>query len=413
MTTTISRSGRWPATAVFFLNGLTLSTYIVRIPTTKVAYHLTDGQLGLLGVLFAVAALVSMQAVGALIARVGSRPVLRVSLVVMPVLLALIGWVPGVPALAAVLAVLGAVHGTTDAAMNAHAVAAERRAGRPILNGCHGAWSVSAVLASLATAGLAHAGVPLRVHLTVAGVGLLAGGLALGPYLLPAGVDRQSRPGPARARLGWRAGWSRSVVALGLTGTALMVCEGAALGWGSVFLHDVRGASLALAAAGVTAYTAGQTGVRLIGDRLTTRYGRRPVFRVAGLVAAAGLAIAVTAPGPATGVAGFLVAGMGSSVLLPLMFSAVGQAGARDGQTAVVLARFTTFTYAGILLGPALISAAAELVGLMWTLAALVPVLGTVAALTRLPDARPHAPVPAPAGVAPALAGAGRSPAGG
>ena len=87
MTTT----GRWPATAVFFLNGLTLSTYIVRIPTTKVVYHLTDGQLGALGVMFAVAALASMQAVGVLVARVGSRPVLRVSLAVMPILLALIG----------------------------------------------------------------------------------------------------------------------------------------------------------------------------------------------------------------------------------------------------------------------------------------------------------------------------------
>src|SRR5690242_11753318 len=102
MTTT---TGRWPATAVFFLNGLTLSTYIVRIPPMKVAYHLTTGQLGVLGVLFAVAALASMQVVGALIARIGSRPVLRVSLAVMPVLLGLIGWVHGVAALAAVLTV--------------------------------------------------------------------------------------------------------------------------------------------------------------------------------------------------------------------------------------------------------------------------------------------------------------------
>jgi MFS family permease len=276
MTTT---TGRWPATAVFFLNGLTLSTYIVRIPTMKAAYHLTDGQLGVLGVLFAMAALASMQAVGALVTRVGSRPVLRVSLAVMPVLLALIGWVHGVAALAAVLTVLGAVHGTTDAAMNAHAVAAERRAGRPILNGCHGAWSISAVLASFITAGLAHAGVSLTAHLTGAAIALLVGGVALGPLLLPASVDRHHPGRAARARVDWRAGWSRTVVALGLTGTALMFCEGATLGWGAVFLHDIRGASLSIAATAVTAYTAGQTGGRLLGDRLTSRYGRQPVFQ--------------------------------------------------------------------------------------------------------------------------------------
>jgi MFS family permease len=393
MTTTTLRpvrSGRWPATAVFFLNGLTLSTYIVRIPTIKVAHHLTDGQMGALGVLFAVAALVSMQAAGALVARLGSRPVLRLSLAVMPVLLALIGLAHDAMALAAGLTMLGAVHGTTDAAMNAHAIAAERRAGRPILNGCHGAWSLSAVLASLVTAGLAHAGASLTVHLTCAGAALLAGGLALGPFLLPADVDRDQRRDAVHGRLDWRAGWTRTVVALGLTGTVLMICEGAALGWGAIFLHDNRGASLSLAAGAVAAYTIGQTGGRLIGDRLTTRYGRNPVFRTGGLVAGAGLAMAVTAPQPVTAVAGFLVAGLGASVLLPLTFSSVGQASAASGQTATFVARFTTLTYAGILLGPALIGAAAELVGLTWTLAALVPTLCLVTALTRLPSAQPR-----------------------
>ena len=381
MTTT---TGRWPASAVFFVNGFTLSTYIVRIPTTKVVNHLSDGQLGALGVLFAVAALASMQAVGALVARVGSRPVLRVSLAVMPILLALIGWVHGVAALAAVLTVFGAVHGTTDAAMNAHAVAAERYVGRPILNRCHGAWSASAVLASLITAGLAHAGVSLTVHLTGVAIALLVGGLALGPLLLPATVDRHQGPHVVRERVAWGAGWNRTIVALGLTGTALMVCEGAVLGWGAVFLHDIRGASLSIAAGTITAYTAGQTCGRLIGDRLASRYGRRRVFRAGALLAAAGLAIGVAAPRPATAVACFLVVGLGNSVLLPLTFSAVGQTGGQ--RTATVVARFTTFTYAGVLLGPALISAAAELVGLMWTMAALVPMLCLISALTRLPD---------------------------
>jgi MFS family permease len=373
---------------VFFLNGLTLSTYIVLIPTIKVDHHLTDGQMGGLGVLFAVAALVSMQATGALVARFGSRPVLRVSLAVMPVLLASIGLTHNATALAATLAMLGAMHGTTDAAMNAHAIAAERRAGRPILNGCHGAWSLSAVLTSLVTAGLAHAGVSLTAHLLVAGVALVASGIALGPLLLPAAVDRHHRHDAAPARRDWRAGWSRTVITLGLTGTVLMICEGATLGWGAIFLYDNRGASLSLAVGVVAAYTIGQTAGRAVGDRLTTRYGRQPVFRTGGLIAGAGLAIAVTAPQPAMAVGGFFVAGLGASVLLPLTFSSIGQAGA-SRQTATFVARFTTFTYAGILLGPALIGFAAEVVGLAWTLAALVPALWLVSALTRLPGAQP------------------------
>lgn len=395
-------SGRWPATAVFFLNGLTLSTAIARQPSLKSEHHLADGQVGALGLLFAVAAIVSMQFVGPLVARVGSRPVLRVSLVVMPLLLALVGLAGGFGALAAANTALGAVHGTTDAAMNAHAVAVERRGRRRILSGCHAAWSVSAVVASLATAGLSRAGVPLTAHFVGAAVVLVVGGLVLGPLLLPAAADRGSVPAPARrgsarGTRGAGGGWSRAFVALGLAGTALMVCEGAALGWGPIFLHDSRGVSLGLAATAVTAYAGGQTAVRVVGDRLATRYGAPKVFRAGGLVAAVGLGVAVLTAEPAASVAGFAVMGAGMSVLLPLAFSAVGQAQGMSAATAV--SRFTTFTYAGVLLGPAAVGWAAELAGLTRTLAALLPVLLAVAVLTRLPRSLP-VPEPAPAEMA-------------
>ncbi|GAA4604219.1 MFS transporter [Actinoallomurus liliacearum] len=374
-----ARTGRWPATAVFFLNGLTLSTYIVRLPALKDEHHLADGQVGAIGALFAVAALASMQFVGPIAARFGSRAVLRVSLVVMPLLLAAVGLAGGFVGFALLVAALGAVHGATDAAMNAHAVTVGRLAGRPVLNGCHAAWSVSAVAASLAATLSAHSGVGSTTHLGVAAAVLLVGGLLVGPVLLPAAADRRTRPSRRDGRTGLPGAWTGRVVALGLTGTVLMICEGAALGWGAIFLHDGRGVALGLATAAVTAYTAGQTGGRLIGDRLTARHGAAPVFRAGGLVAACGLAAAVFVPSPPVAVAGFAVAGFGGSVLVPLVFSAVARQDDTGHDPATLVSRLTTFTYAGVLLGPALIGSAAEVVGLAGTLAALVPLLLTVA----------------------------------
>ncbi|MEU0041433.1 MFS transporter, partial [Streptomyces sp. NPDC006333] len=321
--------------------------------------------------------------------RVGTRPVLRTSLVVMPVLLALIGLVSGVVELVVVVTALGAVHGTTDAAMNTHAVVVERRLGRSMLNGCHAAWSVSAVVASLATALLERAGVSFATHLAAAAAVLMAGGLLLGRLLVETGMrDCAPTPSPAQRWPGRRrrGGWSRPVVALGLTGTALMVCEGAALGWSAIFLHDSRGASLGLAATAVTAYTGAQAVGRLIGDRLALRYGAPALFRTGGLVAACGLAMALLSPNPVTAIGGFAVAGAGASVLIPLAYSAVGQANADSPEAATLISRFTTFTYAGTLCGPAAIGWAAEFAGLTWTLAALIPVLCAVALLSRLPS---------------------------
>ncbi|WUH94353.1 hypothetical protein OG900_32280 [Streptomyces sp. NBC_00433] len=86
-----------------------------------------------------------------------------------------------------------------------------------------------------------------------------------------------------------------------------MICEGAVPGWGSIFLHDSRGVSLGLAATAVTAYAAGQAAVRLVGDRLATRYGAPKVSRNSGLGAAVGLGVAVLVPAPAAAVAGTAV----------------------------------------------------------------------------------------------------------
>lgn len=395
--------GRWAATGVFFLNGLTLSTYIVRAPSLKSDNHLNDAQFGLIGLCFALSALVAMQFVGPWVARFGSRTVLRAVLLLMPVLLAVVAVAHGLVELAVAAAALGAAHGTTDGAMNAHAVSIERILARPILSGCHAAWSISAVIASLVAAGLAHAGVSFRGHLVAAAIVLLAGGLLLGPRLRAIRDERAGTDADAvtdadvrtKAAIGWRNGWTRPVIALGLTGMALMVGEGAALGWGPIFLHDDRGASLGLAAIAVTAYTAGQTSVRMVGDRLSLRYGPAIVFRIGALVAAGGLALTVVPARPVVAVLGLAVMGLGSSVLLPLTFSAIGQVDPGRREAAVLVSRFTTFTYAGILLGPAVIGWVGELVGLTWTLAALVPVLLAVALFSRVSRPTTHADGPA------------------
>ena len=368
--------GRWPVTAVFFLNGILLCSYLVRIPALKAAQQLDDGQLGLVGMLFGAAALVTMQFVGAMVARIGTARVIRLALVLMPVVLVATGLRHGLLVYLLAIVALGAVHGTLDVAMNAQAVAVERLAGRPILSGCHAAWSVSAVVASLIGAGMVALGVHPAAHFACIGAAVVVAGLLVGPRLLDADPVRNDASKP---RVRWHSGWNRTVVRLGLTGFALMLGEGAALGWSAIFLHDSRGASLALASTALTAYTACQTIGRLRGDRLKVRYGARAMFRVGALVAILGFAVAVASPWPVISVVGFAIFGFGGSSLLPMTFSAAGHAGGDGPGAAIFVSRFTTFTYSGVLLGPALIGSVAQLVGLSWTLAGLLPVLLWVA----------------------------------
>lgn len=115
------------------------------------------------------------------------------------------------------------------------------------------------------------------------------------------------------------------------------------------------------------------------------------------------------------GVIGFAVMGLGLATPLPVLFGVVGHlgAGGADGPgsgAALALARFTTMTYAGILLVPAVIGGVADLVGLTWTLAGLIPLLAAVAgaagraigpvgvSIARVADRRVQAPDAAPGG---------------
>ncbi len=167
---------------------------------------------------------------------------------------------------------------------------------------------------------------------------------------------------------------------LGALGAAVLTCEAAVAGWSGVLLHEHLGAGLGVASLGYTAFLACETGGRLVGDGIHRRYPAARLIRVGTLVGAAGLAMVVASRWPAGAVVGFAVLGVGLATPLPVLYGVVGRLGTRDGAAGAV-ARFTTMTYSGILVAPAVIGWFAQLAGLTWTLAALVPLLCAVALL--------------------------------
>ena len=75
---------RWAAMPAFLITGLVFATYFVRMPSFKLEYGLSDGQLGVLLMLPVLAGLVTMQLTGSLVARFGSAPIARITMVALP-----------------------------------------------------------------------------------------------------------------------------------------------------------------------------------------------------------------------------------------------------------------------------------------------------------------------------------------
>ena len=161
----------------------------------------------------------------------------------------------------------------------------------------------------------------------------------------------------------------RLVLALGVLGICGLVGEGAAGDWSAVYLRDNLGTSAGFAALGFAAFSATMTLGRAVGDRLIRRFGVVPVIRACGLIATAGIALALATQAPAVTVAGFTAFGAGLSIVVPQVFAAGGRADpARPGSG---LAKVVGLGYAGMSAGPAVIGAVASRIGLH--LALLIP----------------------------------------
>jgi MFS family permease len=399
------RRARIAGLAYFAVMGLADGVWLARIPAVKQNLGLSDGRLGL-ALLASPAGLVLVAAVAdRLIARFGSARLTVAGGVVMPLLPVAFGLAGNITALMAALLVFGAAGGLLDVSMNAQAVRVERGYGRPIINSFHACYSFGGLLGALlgglfAWAGIgpvatfAAVGVPLAALAVSARSGLLRGpepGASGGPDPARDGGDRArpGRDGAVRRRTG-RRGISLRIVVLGLLALCSLLGEGAAGGWSAVYLHDNLGTSAAFAALGYAAFSVTMALGRLSGDRLTARFGPARLVTGCGLVAAAGLALALAWTSPVAGLTGFALFGAGLSSSFPQLLSAAGNA--VTGRSESGIARVAGAGYLGLLAGPVIIGSCASVIGLRLALGipailALCLAAGGRAAAARAPRA--------------------------
>src|SRR5690606_27876299 len=161
----VVKRSRWALAAVFFTNGFLVGSWAPQIPVFLTRLQISEFTLGLLILLFGLGALVAMPSCGVLMGRFGSRAVVRVISSGAVFGLALVALAPGIATAALALLVFGGLVGGMDVAMNANAVAVERRLKKAVMSSSHGFWSlggfVGGGLGGLVIAGhghLAHAG---------------------------------------------------------------------------------------------------------------------------------------------------------------------------------------------------------------------------------------------------------------
>lgn len=365
----------WRAVAAAFaLNGILLGSWASRIPAIVETHGLSETGLAALLLCMGVGALVSFPLAGRLSDGVGAVRVTRAVAVIYLVGIVLVAAAPEPILLGAALFVFGGAHGAMDVCMNSWATEVEKAGRRSVMSSFHAMWSFGAGVGAGIGFAAVHLSVPVWAHFV--GVAVLAAAL-FGP-LMGIAWTSQTRPrGAADPVFALPRG---PLLLVGLIALASGLGEGAMADWSAIFLTDVVGSGEASATLGYAVFSVTMVAMRLMVDGLVTRFGPTRVARASGLIAAAGLVLAILPATLTAALLGFALMGVGYAALIPVAFSrAASDPIVPPGQG---IAAVATLGYGSLLMGPPAIGLLAEATSLRVAFAVLAVVALGVSALS-------------------------------
>jgi len=355
---------------VFVCFGTIDGTWAARLPAFKTRLGIDDARVGVAIFVVSLTATLLLTFAGWLASRIGSRVPAVVGVLLAAGGLTAAGFVNSYALLLPTAGLIGAGFGIADVSANAHGVALEQRLGRPILSALHGSWSIGLLAGSGIAAGAAAVAVGPRAQFPILAAAVVVAALVCLPRLLR---------GTATADVAHFA-LPRGALALPAFLTfCSMFLESASMNWSSVFLAGPAGASAAVAAGGVVAYSVAMAIARFAGDPLTARWGVGGISRRGGALTVLGIALALATRSPIPGLAGFALVGAGCAAIVPALFRAAGAVpgiSAGAGIAAVATAGYI----GGVVNGPAIgflargvgLTAAMSLIGVVGALIALL-----------------------------------------
>jgi MFS family permease len=360
--------------ALFALFGVIMGSWAGRIPAMAQRIHVSHSALSMVLLCGGLGAVLSYPISSRMMGSLGARKTLLFSGLALLAVLVAIGAAPSVPLLMLAVLSLGITASTFDVAVNSAATEREKRTGKSELSKLHGLGCAGGLAGATLGSLMASLHIAPVTHFV-----MLAGPLAVLLYGAYAMLDADDVPQAVEKKsFSLPRGPLLLLGALGFLGS---MAEGSIADWAGVFLKEHFGASDGLAPLALSAFSVMMLTARMVGDKLKVRYGARPLVTSGAMLGAAGLFFAVLSPNAYIALFGFAVAGMGLALVFPFVFSAAG------AQGPAALAGVASMAYSGSLMGPPVIGAIAQGLGMQVAIAyigGLAALIAWVASRTRM-----------------------------
>lgn len=364
-----------PALAAFAAMGILWGTFAAVLPDLKAMLGIDETELGLLIFCTPIAAISAMLAAPAFGLATG-RMALPLAVALMALGFALPGQAQVVWLFPLAMACAGAATGLTDVLMNARVAAIETQRGLHLMNLSHAAYSFGYAGGAVLTGVLRGAGWgPGWVMGTMAAIALLCAALCIETDGRIEGLHKPKDGSAPHLGL-------VPIIGGGIVLIAFMT-ENASENWSALHIEKTLGGSPEEGALGPATLALTMGFARLGGQWLAGRVDAFAILRLGAVIASIGALIVATAVAPVWAYMGFIITGIGASVLAPTAFSLVGQLSAPEVR-ARAIARATLLGYFGYFFGPPLLGIIAGSFGLRFAFVFAAVLVGMIFLLAPL-----------------------------
>lgn len=348
---------RWTTVVFFFLSGILTATWASRIPDVQRGLGLNNAAWGTVLFVIPVGLITGLSFSSWLIARYGTRRIMVISCCGTALMLCGAGTARNSMQLMAAIFAMGGLRTILNISMNTHSVLVQKHYPRPIVSTFHGIWSGAAFLAAGIGTLMIISGASPVLHFAV-----IASLIALAALFFWPRHNRMDHS-PAEKRPFFIKP-DRYLFGLGLIAFCGMLCEGAMFDWSVNYFEKAVGADKEWVTTGYTAFIITMALGRLAGDRATAAVGPFALLMANGVLITVGFLIAVFFPFLLPAAFGFLLIGLGDSIIIPTVYALAAQSPKMPPSYA--LASVTMIGYMGFLLGPLLIGYTSELWSMQW-----------------------------------------------
>lgn len=338
----------------FFLSGILTASWSSRIPDIQNKLQLSNATLGTVLFAIPVGLVIGLLISSWLVATFGAKRVLLWSCVFTSLCLFLTSTTAKPYQLMIVLFLLGLTRTAYNLSANTAALEVQKHYNRPILAGFHGVWSIACFISG----GIGTVMIITNTRPFFHFLGIALAVVSIAVLFIKHLPDAH----PAKEKRPFFVMPGKYLFLLGLIAFCAMLTESAMFDWGVNYFQKVVQAKKSLLTAGYMSFIIMMALGRLVGDRFIASIGMYKMLFINGLMMAAGFAIAAIFPKVLPAAFGFLLIGLGESILVPMVYMLAVRT--NKMLPSYALSSVTLIGYTGFLVGPLFIGNVSQHFGL-------------------------------------------------